>query len=227
MSAPVRPTTSTWRDLAARGASITIASSTLVTVQAPTDVAADLRAALAWRVAAMRVQLREVRLGGRPPTVVAAPGLDLPLAAACRWKGYANIYGRSVWQERSAQRVVPGLCASCGEPTGHETGDCTLCNAARVGALRAEGVIAAPETWTPPPPRDADAWRAALYAEVARPDPSPPIATRAPWTCDVCGAPGQLGRREVEGCGRCALKAADTISLARLDGDELDDAEGE
>ena len=228
MSAPVRPTTATWRDLSARGATITLAPSTLVTVQAPADVAADLRAALAWRVAAMRAQRREgLLLGGRAPTVVALPKLELPLAAPVRWRGWTNVFGRSVWQERTAQRALPGLCASCGEPTGHETGDCALCNAARVGALRAEGVLGAPLTWTPPPPRDVEAWRAGLYAEVARPDALPPIAARVAWTCEVCGTPGQLGRRDVEGCGRCALKAADTISLARLGGDDLDDAEAE
>lgn len=229
-SAIASPTTTpTWRDLAARGASITIAPSTLVTLQAPGDVAADLRAALAWRVEAMRAQLREgARLGGTPPTPVAVPGLVLPLTAPCRWRGQVERYGRRMWVSREVQRALPGLCASCGEPTGHETGDCALCNAARVGALRAEGHLGAPSTWTPPPPHDVEAWRRELHAGLARPDPLPPVAPRVPWTCEVCSAPGQLGRREVEGCGRCALKAADTISLARLGGDELDDdAEGE
>ena len=35
--------------------------------------------------------------------------------------------------------------------------------------------------------------------------------------CEVCGATN-LGRRDVEGCGRCELKAADVLSLARLGG---------
>ncbi len=211
--------TRTWSELFARGATISIAPSTLVTVQAPADVAADLRAALAWRVEAMRAQIRDAaRLGDRPVTPVAVPGLVLPLATKVTWRGQVEHWGRRTWVTREAQRPLPGLCASCGEPAGYETGDCVLCVAARVGALRAEGRIGAPSTSTPPPARDVAAWRDGLYAEVARPDAQPAPASRAPWTCEVCGATGQRGRRDVEGCGRCELKAADTLSLARLGG---------
>lgn len=220
------PTTRAWSELSARGATITVAPSTLVTVQAPADVASELRAAIAWRIDVMRTQLREgARLGGTPPTPVAVPGLVLPLAPACRWRGYADVYGRRVWQERTAQRVMPGFCASCGEAAGHETGDCALCTAARIAALRAEGRLGAPSTWTPPPPRDVDAWRAELLAPIARPDPLPSPAPRPVWACEVCGQE-QRGHRD-EGCGRCELRAADTISTAKLGGGDDEGSDDE
>lgn len=214
-----------WRELAARGASITIAPSTLVTVQAPADVAADLRAELSWRIEAMRAQIRaRGGLGGERSTPVAVPDLTLPLAAPIRWRGQVEQYGRRVWVSREAQRPQPGLCASCGDDQGHETGDCLLCAAARIAALRGEGVLGAPSTWVAPPPRDVVAWRAELLAAVGRPDPLPPLAPRPSWTCDVCEQE-QRGHR-AEGCGRCELKAADSISTAKLGGGDEHDEEG-
>ncbi len=225
MSAPVHPITRSWAELARLGATITIEPSTRVAIQAPADVAVDLRAALAWRVEAMRAQLHlRSGLGGRNETPVAVPGLVLQLAAPVRWRGQVEMRGRLVWMEREAQRTLPGFCASCGEAQPFETGDCLLCAAARVAALRGEGVLGAPSTWVAPPPRDVDAWRKGLYAEVARFDPLPPLAPRPVWMCDVCGQE-QRGHR-AEGCGRCELRAADTISAAKLGGDELDAEEG-
>ncbi len=218
------PRTSTWRELAARGARITIAPSTLVTIQAPADVAADLRAALAWRIEVMRAQLRQRgALGGEHQTPIAVPGLSLPLAAKITWHGQVEQYGRLKWVKREAQRPEPGLCASCGESQGHETGDCLLCAAARVATLRGEGVLGAPSTWIAPPPRDVAAWRAGLYAEIARADTLPAPAPRPAWTCGVCGQE-QRGHRD-EGCGRCEIKAADSISTAKLGGSDEHDEE--
>lgn len=202
--APAR--TATYAELAARGAVVRIGVEGLaaerVDLTAPRDVAADLRAALAWRIASMRAQLTaEVRTGLRA-TLVAVPGLVLPLAPL------------------EARRPVPGLCASCGEDLPGETGDCMLCNAARVAALRAEGRIGAS---TPTPARDYPteaAWRAELVAAAgARPDPIPPPRAPAPWTCRVC-------ERVVEGlwpdpdleCGPCEMRRASVLSTAKLGG---------
>lgn len=215
--APARPLT--WRELAARGAVIELTPGPVVAVRAPTDVAPDLRAALAWRVEAMRAQVRaRAGINGRVTTPVAVLGLELPMAAPVRWRGPRSMYGRTVWVDLHAQRPLPGRCTSCGETQDPgATGDCVLCNAARIAALRAEGALGAPSVWVPPPPRDDAAWRAELREGWARPDPLPPPPVREPWACEVCGATN-LGRRDVEGCGRCELKAADVISLARLGG---------
>lgn len=219
MSAPVVQPRPTWGELAARGAEIVLAPGPVVTVRAPADVAPALRAALAWRTEAMRAQVRSrATLGGPSTTPVAVPGLELPLAAPCRWRGPREVRGRVVWISLEAQRPEPGRCPSCGEAQANNaTGDCALCNAARVAALRAEGILGPAPEWMPPPPRDEAAWREELRAGVARPDPLPEPPARDPWTCATCGA-WNVGRRDVEGCGRCELKAADVISLARLGG---------
>lgn len=218
----------TWLDLAARGAEIELTPGPVAAVRAPADVAPDLRAALAWRVEAMRAQIRaRGRLGARPTTPVAVPDLVLPLAPVVRWRGPRAMYGRTVWVDLEAQRPLPGRCTSCGEvQDSGATGDCMLCNAARIAALRAEGALGAPSTWTSRLPPDEAAWRAELRAGLARPDPLPAPPPREPWTCEVCGA-SNLGRRAVEGCGRCELKAADVISLARLGGGVAADQDDE
>lgn len=213
----------TWASLSARGAEIVVSvPGPVVTVRAPAGVASDLRAAIAWRTEAMRVQVRaSALLGACAPTPVAVPGLALPLAAPVRWRGPREMRGRVVWTTLEAQRAEPGLCPSCGDAHAAraETGDCALCNAARVAALRAEAVLAPARPWTPPPPRDDASWRAEMWAGLARPDPLPPLPPRAPWVCEVCGATN-VARRDVEGCGRCELRAAETISLAGLGGEE-------
>lgn len=221
--APAR--TATAAELAARGAVIRIVVEGLaaerVDLTAPRDVATDLRAALAWRIDAMRAQLAaEVRTGLRA-TPVAVPGLVLPLAPRCTWRGWREQYGCKVFVTLTAQRPEPGLCASCGEENPHETGDCALCNAARVAALRAEGRIGAP---TPLPARaypTEAAWRAAVFAEAVgvRPDPLPPPRTPAPWTCRVCGAriEGLWPDPDLE-CGPCEMRRASVLSTAKLGG---------
>lgn len=219
--APAR--TATYAELAARGAVVGIVVEGLaaerVDLTAPRDVAADLRAALAWRIDAMRAQLAaEVRTGLRA-TLVAVPGLVPPLAPRCTWRGWREQYGRKVFVTLEAQRPVPGMCASCGEDLPGETGDCMLCCAARVAALRAEGRIGAS---TPTPARDYPteaAWRAELVAAAgARPDPLPPCAP-APWTCRVCGArvEGLWPDPDLE-CGPCEMRRASVLSTAKLGG---------
>ena len=59
----------------------------------------------------------------------------------------------------------------------------------------------------------------AAALSLALPAPAP----RPAWTCDVCGQE-QRGHRD-EGCGRCEIKAADSISTAKLGGSDEHDAE--
>lgn len=223
MSAPVRPPTRSWRELAARGAGIAFELGPIVRVTAPTDVAADLRAALAWRVEAMRADLHARELRGEiRVTPRARPDIVLPLAPPCRWRGpREQRYGGVRWVTLEAQRPVAGLCGSCGEDCG-ETGDCPLCNAARIGALRAEGRLPPPVVHEPPERPSPEAWRASLYGAVARPDPLPAPSPCVEWTCEVCGHRwwsfrGADGAPRDE-CGRCELKASDVLSLAKLGG---------
>lgn len=220
--APAR--TATFAELAARGAVIRIVVEGLaaerVELTAPRDVAQDLRAAIAWRVSAMRAQLAAEGRTGLRATPVAVPGLVLPLAPRCAWKGWREQYGRKVFVTLEAQRPAPGLCASCGEDTPGETGDCMLCCAARVAALRAEGRIGAP---TPMPARaypTEAAWRAELVAAAgARLDPLPPPRAPAPWTCRVCQhvVEGLWPDPDME-CGPCEMRRASVLSTARLGG---------
>jgi hypothetical protein len=174
MDTLISPRRHTWLDLEGRGAAVEVSPTLVVSVRAPADVAPDLRAALAWRVEAMRAQVRgSAALGATPPTALAVPDLKLPLGEACTWRGYVEMRGNPVWQERSAQRPLHGLCGSCGDVYGG-TGDCTLCNAARVAALRAEGLLPMRAAFVPPPLQDFATWRAAHYAAIARPDPNAP-----------------------------------------------------
>jgi hypothetical protein len=223
VSAPVRPPTRSWRELAARGAVIAFEPGPVVRVTAPTDVATDLRAALAWRVEAMRADLHTRELRGEiRVTPRARPDLVLPLAPRLTWRGPQEQRNGGIrWVTLSAQRPVAGLCGSCGEDCG-ETGDCPLCNAARIGALRTEGRLPPPTVYVPPERPSPEAWRAQLYREIARPDTSPAPSPCTEWTCDVCGhrwwsfAAPEGGPRDA--CGRCELKAADTLSLVNLGG---------
>jgi hypothetical protein len=151
MSAPIRPPTRIWRELVDCGAMLAFELGPTVRVTAPTDVAADLRAALAWRVEAMRSDLRaREQQGELRVTPRARPDLVLPLAPRRVWRGYqTQSWGGEKWVELSAQRPVAGLCGSCGENYGG-TGDCPLCNAARISALRALGRLGAPVVYVPP-----------------------------------------------------------------------------
>lgn len=215
--------TATYAELAARGARVRVEVEGLtaqrVVVEAPRDAAADLRAALAWRVAAMRAQLAARTRTGLSATLVAVPDLSLPLAPRCTWRGEREQYGRRVWVSLEAQRPMPGRCASCGEENPHETGDCLLCAAARVGALRAEGLLG-PALPAPPLPTwpTPEAWRAGLRAEVARPDPLPVPAPPAAWTCRVCGRAVDGYRDPEEECGPCEMRRASVLSTAKLGG---------
>jgi len=219
VSAPVRPPTRSWRELAARGAVLAFEPGPIVRVTAPTDVAADLRAALAWRVEAMRADLHARELRGEiRVTPRARPDLVLPLAPRLIWRGpQAQRNGGVRWVTLEAQRPIAGLCGSCGEDYG-ETGDCALCNAARISALRTEGRLPPPTVYVPPERPTPET----LYRGVARSVVSPTSSPCLEWTCEKCGhrwwsfAAPEGGPRDE--CGRCELKAADTISLAKLGG---------
>lgn len=221
LPAPAR--TATYAELAARGARVRVEVEGLtaqrVVVEAPRDVAEALRAALAWRVTAMRAQLAARTRTGLSATLVAVPDLVLPLAPRCTWRGEREQYGRRVWVSLEAQRPVPGRCASCGEANPHETGDCPLCGGARVAALRAEGLLGPAR---PAPPRPAwptnAAWRAQLRADVARPDPLPAPAAPPAWTCRVCHRLVEGYRDPEDECGACEMRRASVLSTSRLGG---------
>jgi hypothetical protein len=191
-------------------------AATRVDVTAPPALAPVVRAALQWRIEAMRAQIRAaLGLGGvSTRTPVAVPDLRLPMAPVVRWRGLAESHGRTFWQERTAQRPEGGWCASCGEAhaTRGETGDCALCNAARIGALRAEGLIGAPTPVAAPPAVQAVPWQRA-GAGLRALTPVPP---REPWTCGVCGFENTGRRRDVEGCGPCTNREDSTLDMSRL-----------
>jgi hypothetical protein len=113
----VEATPWTWEALAAAGCTCAVEVAGLtaprVACWAPKpSLGAELRAALAWRIAAMRA--------------------DYDLKRSRPEHQRAALVARVVDARR-------GACGSCGEPW--RAGDCPLCNAARVAALRAEGVL--------------------------------------------------------------------------------------
>jgi len=188
---------------------------TRVDITAPPTLAPVVRAALAWRIEAMRAQVRAQRaLGGAARTPVAVPDLRLPLAPMVRWRGQVESYGRTFWQERTAQRPEGGWCSSCGEAhaTRGETGDCMLCNAARIAALRAEGLIGAPTPAAAPPVALVVPWQKAAAGLHA----GTPVPAREPWVCTVCGFENVGRRRDVEGCGPCTNREDATLDMSRL-----------
>lgn len=210
--------TCTAAELTARGAVLRVVVEGLTTprveLSAPRDVAGDLRAALGWRTEAMLAQLRApMRRAGEP--LRAVPGLTLPKLPEVAWSGWREQYGRRLFVKLSAQRQVPGLCDSCGEAIPGETGDCALCNAARVAALRAAGLLPPPAALALPVRLTEAEWRAELVPALAPAAPPPAWPT---WTCKTC-------RKELTStpdpeleCGPCELRRADVMSTANLGG---------
>ncbi|MDO9020543.1 MAG: hypothetical protein Q8S73_36805 [Deltaproteobacteria bacterium] len=205
--------------LAEAGVRITLVSAGLaaarVDVVAPPSLAPVVRTALQWRIEAMRAQLRAARgLGAVARTPVAVLDLRLPMAPTVRWRGLAESHGRTYWQERTAQRPEGGWCGSCGEAhaTRGETGDCVLCNAARVAALRAEGLLPAATPVAVPPVAHVVPWQRAAEG-LRAPTPAP---RREPWTCPACGAENVGRRPDVEGCGPCTNRQDATLDMSRL-----------
>lgn len=210
---------SVWRDLETRGVSVRVVveglTSPRVEISAPSDVAGDLRAALAWRVHAMRAQLRSpLRRAGT--TLRALPELALPLLPAVTWKGWRESYGRRVFTTLTAQRPAPGLCDSCGEDLPDQTGDCALCGAARVAALRAEGLLPASAPLDlPARPTEAE-WRAELVRDLPRTSVAPVPVGR--WTCRVCGREVRGGADPDLECGPCEMRRVAVMSTENLGG---------
>ena len=94
-------------------------------------------------------------------------------------------------------------CRSCGERG--TTGDCQLCNAARVLALRDLGRLPAPEPRQPRPwsPEPQDSPRAPLTRR--------PRAELPTWTCRVCGkVQVNCYRDRDDECGPCELERVTT-----------------
>lgn len=213
------PTAASLADAGVRISLVTAGlAATRVDVTAPPTLAPVVRAALHWRIEAMRAQLRVERgLGGvATRTPVAVPDLRLPMAPVVRWRGLAEAYGRTFWQERTAQRPEGGWCSSCGEAhaTRGETGDCLLCNAARVAALRAEGRLPAPDPLPQrEPPTTEREWRSLDGTGLQL---LPPAPVRLPWVCEACGFENVGRRRDVEGCGPCTNREDTTLDMSRL-----------
>jgi hypothetical protein len=210
--------TPTAAELTARGARVRIVVEGLTTprveLSAPRDVAPDLRAALGWRTEAMLATLRApMRRAGEP--LRAVPGLVLPKLPEVAWSGWREQFGRRIFVKLSAQRQVPGLCDSCGEAIPGETGDCDLCNAARVAALRAAGLLPPPAPLALPEWPTETAWRASLVPAQA-PAAAPPAWPT--WTCKTCSKVlTSTPDPELE-CGPCELRRADVMSTASLGG---------
>ena len=191
--------TRTAAELVAAGASVRVVSAGLtaprVDVAAPREVAAELRAALAWRVSAMvaagqaaaRMETRSWAL----PTLVAVEGLRGPRA---------------------------GACASCGEPHAEHfaSGDCALCVAARIAALRQLGRLGPPLALVPAQPDDA--WHRLMAAPrapgvvlLARPHPA--------WVCAVCGGAVEGLPVDPDGeCGPCQIRRQSVVDTSLLGG---------
>lgn len=209
-------------ELTQHGARIDVVSDGLlaprVDLAAPKHLGAELRAALAWRVEAMRAQLDQ--MAAPRGALVARPGITLPLAPECRARvRRESSSGKVYWVDLRAQRPEPGRCPSCGEAHAERTntGDCALCNAARVAALRAAGRLPLPaarpdSTWP-----TIEEWRAELGArtvgEIYVPAPTPT------WTCSRCGTK-VFGQRDPDDeCGRCELARISVCDTSRLGGD--------
>lgn len=191
--------TRTAAELVAAGASVRVVAAGLtaprVDLAAPREVAAELRAALAWRVTAMvtagalaaRTETRAWAL----PTLVAVEGLRGPRA---------------------------GTCASCGEPHAehYASGDCVLCGAARIAALRQLGRLGPPVALVPVAPDDA--WHRLMGAP-RTPGVVLPARPHPAWTCGVCGARVEGLPVDPDGeCGPCQIKRQSVVDVSRLGG---------
>lgn len=191
--------TYTAAELVAAGASVRVVAAGLtaprVDLAAPREVAAELRAALAWRVTAMvtagalaaRTETRTWAL----PTLVAVEGLRAPRA---------------------------GACPSCGErhADDYASGDCVLCGAARIAALRQLGRLGPPVALVPV--ATDDAWQRLMGAP-RTPGVVLPARPHPAWTCGVCGAAVAGLPVDPDGeCGPCQIKRQSIVDTSRLGG---------
>jgi len=187
-------------ELARMGARITLATAGLtaprVDIAAPAALAPALRAAIGWRIAAMvaqhQVAARTESRSWALPTLVAAPGLRTPRAGACPSCG-----------ERHAER--------------HASGDCTLCVAARVGALRQVGRLGPALPAPRPTATTLEAWlgqdRGREHGIVL-----PRIPFEA-WACARCGTRIEhLSADPDLECGPCQIKRQSVVDTSRLGG---------
>lgn len=175
------PTRASWADLLAAGVALDVdAIAARVGVTGPKGPATTARAEIVWRRDAMLAAWRT----GQRTTLLAVVGL----------------------------RVVDrAFCLSCADrmPRG-DAGDCKLCIAARVLALRDVGVLVARSPYTPPPPPERHE-----RAPVAPLPHSPP----EPWACVRCGTRVEGLYRDPDGeCGRCELARISTMDMSRVSG---------
>lgn len=175
----------TWEALASAGCTCAVEVAGLtaprVACWAPKpSLGAELRRALAWRIAAMRTDysLKRARAEHQRSALVAR-----------------------VTDDRR------GACGSCGEPW--RAGDCPLCNAARVAALRAEGVLGEARERPDPYSRGT----------VIRPSTLAPVPldreSRWWWACER-GHDNWSPR--AMGCGPCEAARFGFVDLSALGG---------
>lgn len=222
--APLAPErTQTAAELEAAGVSITVRSLGLtapqVMLSAPPALRAATQAAIAWRMAAMRAQVR-VGQRGAP---LAVEGYKLPLRAPLSLSVLVETGKRLRRVTTVVSRPVNGLCPSCGEAHAEPgaTGDCSLCTAARIGALRAEGRL--PAAAPAPAPRDwptVDEWLTeplAAQAAAAAHASTAPVPVR--WRCATCGAEVESWGAPTEPeCGPCEMRRVAVVDMSRLGG---------
>ena len=175
------PVRSSWAELAAAGVVLDVdAIAVRVGVTGPKGPATTARAEIVWRRDAMTSAWRS----GQRTTLLAVPGL------------------------RTVDRA---FCLSCADrmPRG-DAGDCKLCIAARVLALRDAGVLVARTPYAPPPPERHERTQPGVVLSHTPP---------TPWVCAKC-------KRTVTGlyqdpdaeCGACELARISTMDMSRVSG---------
>lgn len=184
-------------------------------------VAVALPQRAAWSELADAGVLLSIDVGQVAVGVTGPRGPATAARGEISWRRDAMI---AAWRggERRALIAVAGLrsvdrafCLSCADRVLEHAGDCRLCVAARLLALRDVGALVA----RPPalPERSVAAWRAELYAPVARPDPLPPPAAAPTWTCTKCGATVTGQRDRDDECGACEVKRFGVMDMSRID----------
>lgn len=150
-----------------------------------------------------------------PRVKLSAPeDLREPLQRAIAWRLAAM---RARYRPESSRALVAreglfarGQCGSCGDP--YHAGDCPLCNAARIAALRAEGALPVAA------PREGGRERSRVERHQGHELPAPrPLDRTSPhwWVCER--GHDNWGLRS-SGCGPCEAARFGLVDLSALGG---------